>query len=369
MSNTVCKIPRSANMDLLRILSMVLIIFLHSIDHSGVLEQAPISPIMIEFWVRFLYMLTQVCVNLFVLISGYFLINSKFRLHKLVALWLEVVFYSFTIKLIFMIVGYDSFSIVSLLSCFVPVFTGRYWFITIYFGLYLVFPFLNILIKSMNKKQHTLLNVVLFLLFSVSISVYPTFKGMNTGGGWGLAWFVVLYCAAAWFRLYYVSKKRLLPLTIWLGSAFLIATGYIFTVDLLPMARTFFNNQYRYDSVAAYVSSLCLLAVFINIKISNEKLNKFISFIATSIFGVYLIHTHSSFSPWSWECLNLPQYMNTIMFPVIQTLSVIAIMIACLVIDIIRRYTIGRVEKSLFVKIICDNIQAKAKVFVERIGK
>ena len=32
--------PRSANMDLLRIVSMLLIILLHSIDHSGVLEQA-----------------------------------------------------------------------------------------------------------------------------------------------------------------------------------------------------------------------------------------------------------------------------------------------------------------------------------------
>ena len=190
MSEVKAKKTRNANMDLLRIFSMFLIILLHSIDHSGVLEQAEFSSTAINLWVRFTYMLTQVCVNLYVLISGYFLVKSKFRLQKLVALWLEVAFYSFIIKFVFMLVGYRPFSVASLISCLVPVFTGRYWFITIYFGLYLIFPFLNIAIKAMNKRQHTLLNIVLFALFSVMVSIYPSYKGMNSGGGWGLAWFV-----------------------------------------------------------------------------------------------------------------------------------------------------------------------------------
>ena len=93
---------RNANMDLIRILSMFLIILLHSVDHSGVLEAATVSSIPMQLYVRFVYMLTQVCVNCYVLLSGYFLVKSKFRLQKLVALWMEVVFYSFIIKLIFM---------------------------------------------------------------------------------------------------------------------------------------------------------------------------------------------------------------------------------------------------------------------------
>ena len=96
MENTVVKTKeRNANMDLLRILSMFLIILLHSIDHSGVLEVADVGPMHMQLYIRFIYMLTQVCVNCYVLLSGYLLVKSKFRLQKLVALWMEVIFYSF----------------------------------------------------------------------------------------------------------------------------------------------------------------------------------------------------------------------------------------------------------------------------------
>lgn len=351
--------PRSANMDLLRIVSMLLIILLHSIDHSGVLEQAELSSSAMHLWVRFTYMLTQVCVNCYVLISGYFLVKSKFRLQKLVALWLEVVFYSFTIKLVFMLTGYTPFSISSLISSFVPVITGRYWFITIYFGLYLIFPFLNIAINAMNKRQHTVLNILLFVLFSVMVSIYPSFAGMNSGGGWGLAWFVVLYFAAAWFRLYYTSQKKLLALSFWLGSSFIIAVGYVFFGSKIGIVKTFLGNMYRYDSIASYIGSLCVLTVFINVKIKADWLNKCITFIAPSTLGVYLIHAHASFSPWSWEFLNLPQYMTSPAFPLIQIGVVLGIYVVCTCVDLIRKYTIGRVETCKMIISFCSVIEKK----------
>lgn len=200
--------PRDVNLDLLRIVSMLLIIFLHSIDHSGVLENTENHGVGMNFYVHFTYAMCMVCVNIYVMLSGYFMVNSKFRLHKLVSLWMEAVFYSFILKLIFMLVGKESFSVVSLVSCFFPILTGRYWFLTIYTGLYLVSPFINILIQGMDKKQHGFLNLVLFAIMSIWISIHPSIAGMNSGGGWGLAWFVVLYLAAAWLRLYYKPSYK-----------------------------------------------------------------------------------------------------------------------------------------------------------------
>ena len=76
----------------------------------------------------------------------------------------------------------------------------------------------------MNREQHLKLNVLLFILFSCMVSVYPSFSGMNSGGGWGLAWFVVLYFLAAWFRLYYKpSGKCLGKLCGWIGIAAIVA--------------------------------------------------------------------------------------------------------------------------------------------------
>lgn len=202
------KTQRNTNMDLLRIVSMLLIIFLHSIDHSGVLENAEACGKVMYFYVRFTYAMCMVCVNIYVMLSGYFMVHSKFRLHKLVTLWMEAAFYSFVLKLLFMLIVADGFSLVSLASCFFPILTGRYWFLTIYVGMYLISPFLNILIHAMNRKQHSLLNLCLFAIMSVWSSIHPGIAGMNSGGGWGLAWFAVMYIAAAWFRLYYTPDYR-----------------------------------------------------------------------------------------------------------------------------------------------------------------
>ena len=170
---------------------MLLIILMHSIDHTGVLEASSKAGIGTFVLVRFLYMLTQISVNCYVMLSGYFLVRSRFRLKKIVELWLEVAFYSFVIKLIFMLTREIPFSAVALLSCFFPILTGRYWFIAIYIGMYLLSPFLNIAIRAMDKKTHGLLILTLGLLFSAWSSIHPSFAGMNSGGGWGLAWFVL----------------------------------------------------------------------------------------------------------------------------------------------------------------------------------
>ena len=70
------KEKRNINLDLLRIISMLLIILLHTIDHSGILEIMDTLPVGIRFIERFQYAVSQICVNSFVMISGYFLVKS-----------------------------------------------------------------------------------------------------------------------------------------------------------------------------------------------------------------------------------------------------------------------------------------------------
>lgn len=341
------KRERATNLDLLRILSMFLIILLHSIDHSGVLEAADVGGMAMFLYVRFAYQMTQICVNLFVMISGYFLVTQKFRLKKLITLWLEIVLYSFLIKLVFMLAGESAFSMASLVSCLVPVFTGRYWFITIYVGLYILFPFLNLGIRAMNKRQMTVCNIVLFLLFSVWISVYPSFAGMNSGRGWGLPWFIVLYFAGAWFRLYYAPtgawrfKLALWPL---LSAVVLIVlcvgqrhSGAIRTIAL---------NWFKYDSVPAYAATLCVFAAFLNMEVKDPSSGQWIAKVSASTLGIYLIHAHADLSPWLWETLDLPRHMGSAAFPVIQIGLVAAIFVVCAVIDMARSHTVGRLERS-----------------------
>ena len=353
------KKQRDAHLDLLRIFSMLLIVFLHSIDHSGVLENAANCGTSMFFYVRFTYALCQVCVNIYIMLSGYYMVKSTFRLHKLVILWMEAAFYAFVLKLIFMLTGQDDFSIVSLVSCLLPITTGRYWFLTIYVGMYLISPFLNILVGAMNKQQHSLLNLTLFGICSVWVSIHPAFAGMNSGGGWGLMWFIVLYLCAAWFRLYYTPTHK--PLG-WLLAYLLIPVGITALQcppfsDILPgIVRTVVTHWYRYDSAPVYIMTLCLFIGFLNIRIRGSRISAFICRVAPLTFGVYLIHAHANVSPWSWEILNLPEKMASPLFPLIQLGSVLAIFVICIIIDFLQKATVGKLEHCKFVKSTCENI-------------
>lgn len=360
---------RNASLDLLRILSMLLIIFLHSIDHSGVLEQAEVSSGTMYFYVRFAYGLCMVCVNCYVMISGYYLVTSKFRLQKLAVLWMEAAFYSLVLKLLFMVTGQEAFSLLSLVSCFFPILTGRYWFLTIYVGMYLVSPFLNKLIRAMNRRDHTVLNLCLFLLFSLWSSIHPSIAGMNSGGGWGLAWFAVLYLAAAWFRLYYTPGHRpviligmylLIPLLMTVGQVAANAVG-------IGVLQSIIGNWFRYDSAPVYLMTLSLFAAFLNVRLPRTRVAEAICSVAPLTLGVYLIHAHANVSPWLWELLNLPAKMSLAWFPLIQLGCVIAIFVMCIAIDALRKATVGRLERSRLIHTVCSGITSCINTLIHSI--
>ncbi|MBR5277875.1 MAG: acyltransferase [Clostridia bacterium] len=357
MSENIKKVTRNANMDVLRILSMFLIVFLHSIDHSGVLESVAPGTTM-YYYVYFGYCISQVCVNCFVLLSGYFMIESKFRPSKLVHLWIEVVFYSLVIRIVFIVTGMQAFSIGSILSCFVPVITGRYWFITIYFGLYLLSPFLNKAIKAMNKKQFSALVVILFLLSSVLSSLHPKIAGMNSGGGWGLAWFVVLYCFAAWVRLYYKPNNKILRKVILLFTIpiFIVFMLFLSNVMNIGILKTIVLHWYSYESIPAIAMSMLLLLIYANVDVKNAVCTKIITALAPLTLGVYLIHAHANVSPWSWEVINLPKYIGEVFFPFVQIFSVVAIFALCAVIDYIRNLLFKHLKFEKILKLIDSKI-------------
>ncbi len=359
---------RNASLDLLRILSMLLIILMHSIDHTGVLEASSKAGIGTFVLVRFLYMLTQISVNCYVMLSGYFLVRSRFRLKKIVEIWMEVAFYSFVIKLIFMMIGEIPFSAVALLSCFFPIFTGRYWFITIYIGMYLLSPFLNIAIRAMDKKTHGLLILTLGLLFSAWNSIHPSFAGMNSGGGWGLAWFVVLYITAAWFSLYYVpSGKAILKMLLWLGISAIVSLVFCIPGGKISLVQRVAGTWFHYNSLPVFLSTVLVFSSFLDLKIQKEKLGCIITRIAPATLGVYLIHAHANLSPWIWKSLNLPSRMTGPGFFLFDVVLVVLIFAACTGIDLIRKNSVGRLEQSQVLVTLCSKAEYAAVILCSKL--
>jgi hypothetical protein len=136
----------------------------------------------------------------FVLISGYFMVYSRFTLRKLVKLVAQTWFYSVILGLlsVFVLFPEKTVTVKSFLKIFVPVSTDGYWFVTIYVVLMLISPLLNLLIANMSREIHR--NVLIGA--TVMWSVLPTCFGSISFGYSRLGWFVALYFFAAYIRKY-----------------------------------------------------------------------------------------------------------------------------------------------------------------------
>lgn len=97
---------RNSNFELLRIISMLLIVFHHSVVHGLLIASASMNqgtPVSNQVWLttftgQLVAMFGKVAVAVFVMISGYFLVNSSFSweksLKKILFLVAQVYFYS-----------------------------------------------------------------------------------------------------------------------------------------------------------------------------------------------------------------------------------------------------------------------------------
>ncbi len=135
---------RNTSLDSLRIISMLMIVILHVNSHGGVLNNISY----VNTTIARLFEYFCVCaVNIFILISGYFLVDSKFKLSRLIKLLLQVWFYSWVINIIMVLAGNATLSAKELISIAFPISYKEYWFITAYIIMYLLSPALNRLIK------------------------------------------------------------------------------------------------------------------------------------------------------------------------------------------------------------------------------
>lgn len=186
---------RNSNIELLRIISMFMVLVLHCLSASGALDYKSGVQYWIYWWLEAACI---IAVNIFALITGYFMIESSFKVRNLFKIgWEGVWVYSVIFSLINIFVSGDSISGSYLLRMFFPILTKKFWFVNSYLALYLISPFLNKLIHQLLKKQFDVLLVIIISLFSLRVTFLPLRWAQDSTGGMGLIWFIVLYWGMA----------------------------------------------------------------------------------------------------------------------------------------------------------------------------
>ncbi len=339
---------RESNIELFRIIVMLLIVAHHYVVNSGLIgmNSGPILENVTSFKSIFLLIFGawgKTGINCFVMITGYFMCTSNITLKKFVKLLGTVMFYNVLIYIIFTLTPYACFSFKDLIFAFIPIKSVSAGFTSAYLLFFLTIPFLNILIKNLTEKQHILL-ILLTTFIYVFFGTLPFFNvTMNY-----VSWFIVLYFMASFIRLY--PKKIFSNTKLW-GFATLI----FFTISVLSilfgiaisgkmgrdMSYYFVTDSNTFLAVMLGASSFLF---FKNIKI---KTSKFINTVSATCFGVLQIHANSdTMRMWLWGTLlnNIKAYYSEYMI-LHAVLSVIGIFTVCSVIELLR---VRFIEKPFF---------------------
>lgn len=336
---------RKSNLDLLRILSMFFIVSLHYLGVGGSFYNIyDGNTTLIDgnyCLASWLEALSIVGVNCFVLISGYFLINSSFKWKKIGQIYLTTIFYSVILFLIHVI--FYGFSLGDAVSSFLPVLMSTYWFITVYLVLYLLSPYINILCNHLSKKQHLTLILILVAIFSVWKCVLPIAETIDNRKGYSLTWFIVLYVCGAYISKYGIQgfKRNIFNLLSYFGISIVMVLIKIAAIVASTKFAILANGQnlfYHYDSITVFAASIFLFIFFSRIECNSAFLGKAVEIIAPSTFSVYLIHENFLWREIFWNQILKANVMTSSPFFILHfLLCVVGVFVVCVLIDQIRK--------------------------------
>lgn len=344
---------RNSNLELLRIISMLLIVAHHYSVHGFYRPDLYYS--INKYIVDFLTVGGKIGVNCFILISGYFMVNSKITIKKLLKLDGQVVFYSIGIIILFstILTPVEYISIKNIIKAIFPIIFNQYWFVTNYIILMILSPWLNIFIKFISKEDYLKLICLLTFLWSFLLTLIP----INTLGYSSLGWFILLYLIAGYIRKYLnislQSPKRhfkiaVAGLLIYVLSVIIFNIfGYTFNIKLFLLHSTYLARD---NSILLLIISIEL---FIGFNCLKEWKNKFINIIATGALGVYLIHDNIYLRTYLWKNIfnNESMYASSVLiFHAI--FAILTIYTICTIIDLVRQKTIEKIYMYIVDKFI-----------------
>lgn len=272
---------------------------------------------------------TVCCVNLFVMISGWFGIHPTVK--KAFHLLEVTLFYSLSIFLIFIFVdGRQAITIDSVKNALLL--SQGYWFIKCYLFLFILSPALNLIVDKLPKEKILALLTGLFVYQSVFGWSEATFDYHH---GYSSLLFIFLYLLARCANKYDFAMKnnRKVWMAVYLSIViFMVGLTYLATrLTWIPSSLVWYN--FNYLNPLVILSAFALLLYFSNLHFISNAVN----WISSSVLAVYLIHSNDVILP--LYAGNVNYLYNGTNHPLITlSLFVACVFVACILIDKIRAF-------------------------------
>ncbi len=254
---------RNSSIELLRIFTMASVLMGHSFGHGAHGEVSYDG----------LFLLWGVCINVFLLISGYYGINL--RVKSFLNLTGMVLFYHLLSSVLNIVIFRGGVNVNHLISAFLPISHNYfYWFIACYLMLMLLSPLLNKGLQALSNGQ---------LLFTMAVMIYINcisgwlFKNGLNSNGFNTMQMIFMYVIGYGLHRFDAEKSGKMWLLL-MAYAMLSVINMLIT-DYLPDRFGGYNNPF------VVAKSVVVFCIFLRVHFQSKTVNR----IAACVFPCYLL--------------------------------------------------------------------------------
>ncbi len=350
--NSSVKKKRLSNIEALRILAMFLVLVVHADFYTfgDPTVESYTDNATFTLGQYFFEAMSICCVNIFVLISGWFEIRpSKKSFFNFI---FQCLFFLIGIYIFYLTTGVADYSLKGYLKGIVGCFAMLKWnwFIKAYICLYIIAPILNAYVEKVSKRD---LMYMLIAFFSFQTYSWITEAAAFFENGYSTISFMGLYLLARYARLYpnkltTLSYKTDL-LIFCLSIVVITGVAYISTIaaaNIHPKFLFFAKEMYSYISPIVILMSLYILLFFSKIPFSN----KYVNWLGASSFAVFLLHTNPYLcEPYFCKhILYIENQFNGIGFLFVVLVYLVFVFLFAVLLDQIRLYLWKRIANTSY---------------------
>jgi surface polysaccharide O-acyltransferase-like enzyme len=326
---------RLFGLDLLKLLSMLMIIFHHLSKHGGFWAASTGAT---RWGIAVINGLFAPSVNLFVFVSAYLMIKrGRVTVRGYLRLYAEVVFYTLLTYAAACLLGAQSLSAIMLLKCFLPISYPVFWFAKMYFLMYLAAPLLLVLVKHLEQKPYQITVGAIFLI--LSLQTFLRLDILPLANGFSALWFMLLFLLAGYWVRFGVSLRKRYWALIWA-----VSTAY--------MCLWVWQNglDIGYTHVFVALQTVSAFGLLQDLRCERGWLQKSAIWLSSCTFGIYLLHDGDFVRTLLYErILRTPAYYTRVSAIGWLLLFALIILAAGLLVESLRKLAVqmaGKLRKK-----------------------
>ena len=332
---------KKINIEFIRIFAIFFTIMIH-VSNVYIYNFEKIDNL--DFFISVIYnSFARICVPLFFMISGIFLIKQEYNKEKYIKRIKKYIFLLIVWSIIYYLIN-NNFNIINFSSTIVNSIVNAYmtsrhlWFMYAIIGLYIALPFIQSMCKNLTKEQENIF-IILWTILSGSIVIFIPLARIITktnidisypipiiNSAYYLGYFISGYIIYERLKEHKTNKKHNIFLILFyvLSSLIKALSTYFITIA----QNKVFDTMMWYRSIFIVIASISIFSLII---INESKIkNPIILKLSKYSFGIYLIHM--IFLKIIKSNINIISLNPIIFIPLITIIIYILSLLSCIII-------------------------------------